>query len=237
VAWSVVGKNQASQALTIAEVHPADASGVSTFTFSPSQSAQFLQVRRSQYITGIKKPANDPLSFEVIASAAGLQTRLSETALGPLLQDETDTLRQEYVDFQIAVPVRTDIVPSLGGNWNLGPYHVQVSVDLPGHYNAILAAYQGRSVQYNGVTYTVPANAQIQRTSVFRNPRYNKAIGSVHPNSKHCYGRALDLAPIPISVNANGPRKQLDIDGFWYPALAAAEQSVGLSPLPEAGAT
>jgi hypothetical protein len=237
VGWSVVGKNQASQALTLGEVHNADASGVSTFTFSPSQSAQFVQVRHSQYTSGIRRPANDPLSFEVIVSAVGLQSRLSETSLGTLQQDETDTLRQEYVDFQITVPPRTDIVPSLGGTWNLGPYHVQASVDLPGHYNDILAAYQGSSVQYNGVSYTVPANAQIIRTSVFRNPRYNKAVGSVHPNSKHCYGRALDLAPEPISLNVNGRRTGVDIDGFWYPALGAAEQSVGLSPLPEQGAT
>lgn len=237
VAWSVVGKNQASQALTIAAVTTADGSGVSSFTFSPSQSAPFVQVRRSQYTTGIKKPANDPLSFEVIVSAAGLQSRLSETSLGPLLQDETDTLRQEYVDFQITVPARTDIVPTLGGNWNLGPYNVQVSVDLPGHYNAILAAYQGSAVQDNGVVYTVPANAQIARKSVFRNPRYNKAIGSVHPNSRHCYGRALDLAPVPIALNGNGQRTQLDVNDFWYHALANAEQSVGLSPLPEQGAT
>jgi hypothetical protein len=236
VAWSVVGKNKASQSLTIGEVHNADASGVSTFTFSPSQSAQFVQVRHSQYTSGITQPANDPLSFEVIVSAAGLQSRLSETSLGTLQQDETDTLRQEYVDFQITVPPRTDIVPSLGGIWNKGPYNVQASVDLLGHYNAILAAYQGSSVQYNGVSYTVPANAQLERTSVFRNPRYNKAIGSVHPNSKHCYGRALDLAPSPMRVVVNGQRVGLDIDGFWYPALAAAEQSVGLSPLPEQGA-
>jgi hypothetical protein len=237
VLWSVVGKNAASQSLGIAEIHNADASGISTFTFSPSQDHHFVQVRHAQYTSGIKAPANDPLSFEIVAGSAGLESRLSGTTVGPLLEDETDTLRQEYVDFQIAVPPRTDVVPSLGSDWNRGPYHVQVSVDLPGHYNAILAAYQGSSMLYNGVTYTIPANAQIKRASVFRNPRYNKAIGSVHPNSRHCYGRALDLAPIPIALNVNGQRVQLDIHDFWYPALGAADQSVGLSPLPEQGAT
>jgi hypothetical protein len=242
IAWAVVGQNTPSRDLSIAEIHNTDVSGISTFTFSPSQNAHFVHVRQTQYKTGSRVP-NDPLNFEVIAGGASLESRLSQTQLGMLKQDEIDTLRQEYVDFQLTLPDRSIVVPAIvdasGNNYNVGNYKVQLSVGLPDHFAAILARYRSQTTVVKGQVIPMPANASIIIASGFRNPRRNVAAGSVHNSqgdiSKHVLGRALDLVPAPASVFVNNTQVQLGLYHNLYPALCAASSATGITVLPEKG--
>jgi hypothetical protein len=183
VHWSVLGVQAARSVFDFPsdEVHNTDSQGISTLLFTPSENDTFVQNRQFIWTTGSMQ-ANPPIQFEVEATIASsgqtISAYLSQTSLGMLEQDETDTLRQEYVDFAIAVPDRTVIVPSLGQEFNNGPYNVQVSLDLLGHYNTILSLYQGRSAVYGGDSFTIPISARVIISNAFRNPRYNKAIGS-----------------------------------------------------------
>jgi hypothetical protein len=235
VRWTVTGLGPAAgiPGFPQNEVHNTDALGRSTFTFTPSDNAAFVNNRQRLWKTG-SRVVNPPLAFEVSAlldqNKITLQSSLSATALGKLEQDDKDKLRQEYVDFQYPVPARSDVVASLGGNYNPGPYPWQLSVDLPGHYNSILATYQGIAVP--GFPQLVPPDARvtISRGGGFRNPRYNVAAGSTHNRpgdvSLHVFGRALDLIPVPQPILFNGERTNPDRDAFWFPGLdtAAARQ-------------
>ncbi len=243
IGWAVLGLNGASRALQISQVVNTDAGGISTFTFSPSQSAAFVKVRRTQYTSGSRTP-NDPLNFDIVASGQEQQARLSNSGLGTLMQDETDTLRQEYVDFQLTVPDRSKIVPTIddgtGNQYNVGNYGVQISVALPEHFAAILAAYRTQMTLVNDeVTVPMPASASLTIASGFRNPRRNKAAGSVHNSqgdiSRHVLGSALDLVPDGVSVLINNKQVPLQWDDNLYPALCAAASSLGLHVLPEEG--
>jgi hypothetical protein len=233
VQWTVTGQNAASTINGISETDNTDANGVSTFSFNPSKNATFVSFRQSHFATASKSP-NDPLQFEVVARYQSSESRLSQTSVGTLLQDETDTLRQEYVDFKIPVPARSEIIPSLG-RFNVGNYNVQLSVDLPGHYQAILSDYGGLPITVNGVASAIPAATDFIIHSAFRNPRRNLAAGSVHPNSRHVYGKAFDLSPPPAAVVITGQRVELSLHGVLYPALNQAASTQGTT-LAEHGA-
>jgi hypothetical protein len=245
VKWTILGRDAAAgiSGLPTNQERRTDAQGISTFTFKPANHAGFATNRKTVFTTGSNDP-NAPIAFEVIAELdAGerVASRLSETTLGLLKQDETDTLRQEYWDFSIPVPSRENAVPSLGGHFNRGPYGVQLSVDLTNHYTAILSAYLGRTITVNGRQVTIPQTADMQVTvgGGFRSPRKNKQAGSKYPDSRHTRGRALDLKPIGFFVEVDGKRvnhEQFKHDTL-YPALGAAVRSLGLSVIAERGAT
>jgi hypothetical protein len=198
--------------------------------------------RHTQWTKG-SYTANSAISFEVTAkvtiSGAEIATHLSDANLGRLSQDETDRLRQEYYDYQIPVPARSEVVHSLGGAYNGGNYGVQLSVGLDRRYNAIVGAYRGRQVtvtvaghQYNA---TIPMDAAVTISSAYRNPQRNKIVGSVYPDSAHTRGRALDLVPgaVSVTVNINGHATvvALSLHQNLYPALrdAAATQGSAIS--------
>jgi hypothetical protein len=210
--------------------------GISTFTFSPSQISAFVQFRRSNFTNGSEPEAqpNTPLSFDVAVSAQGQETRLSQSGLGTLMQDETDTLRQEYVDYRTIyrgssfTPQRADVVPSLGGRYNTGNYGVQLSRDLDSTFQEILQAYQVSTITFGGVTAALPDTATITVNSGFRNPQRNKAVGSKYPQTSiHMFGGALDLKPVPTWVLINGQRTWANIDQILYPALQQAAATQG----------
>jgi Peptidase M15 len=213
--------------------------GVSTFSFSPSSNNTF-DIDRNSFWTQGGETANKPIEFDIIAECVigGIttQSKLSTTSLGILQQDDIDTLRQEYVDYQEAtIPCRSGVVSTQqtqdGQNLNNGNYNnIQLSVNLSANYTTILNAYRGSTYMVNGQSYTVPMNAPLVITSGFRSPQHNTAIGSVHPNSKHCYGRALDLKPKAIYLPINGGRIRLGRDTFWFPALQAAAGVVATDP-------
>lgn len=249
VLWTVEGGGAASGITgfpTDAE-NPSDGSGISAFSFVPSTNTPLVRDRRTRWTAGSRAP-NPAISFEVTAKIVldgeEFKIRLSETNLGPLSQDETDRLRQEYYDYNIAVPGRGDVVASLGAGYNEGNYGVQLSVDLPGHYSRAVAAYRGRQVSismtvngqvFNNVPVTIPANAPVTIPSGYRNPQRNRAVGSQFPDSRHTRGRALDLVPsvvqVMASVTVNGQtvtqRVTLGLHQTLYPALHAAASTVG----------
>lgn len=240
VLWTVQGLDAAASVTGFDTnfVTTTDGSGIATYRFTPSNNPNLVNDRRTNWTKG-NRMANQEISFQVIAkmtiSGNDIETRLSDTTFGPLTQDETDRLRQEYYDYNIPVPARGDVVPFLGPGFNQGNYGVQLSVGLNTRYNAIVAAYRGRpvSVVINGLTYntTIPANAPVTISSGYRNPQRNRAVGSRIPDSSHTRGRALDLVPsvvhVVVMVNGARVRVPLSLHGVLYPALQAAAATQG----------
>jgi hypothetical protein len=107
---------------------------------------------------------------------------------------------------------------------------VQISEDLMGHFNNVQQAYAASTATVDGETVAFPPEARAIVTvgGGFRNPRLNVAAGSKYPTSSfHTKGRALDLAPLPVSVLVQGRRKTLDLHKVLYPALHRAASTQG----------
>jgi hypothetical protein len=246
VMWTVKGEGAAAGigGLPKNEVTKTDSTGTATFTFKPFNDQTLVENRHAKWTKGSSSP-NPAMTFDVTAKVVSgtqvFQDSLSDTDLGPLTQDETDILREEYYDYKIPVPSRDDVVASLGAQYNTGNYTVQLSDDLPGLYADVLAAYHGQRVteMFSGHPYqtTIPDNAPVTISSGYRDPQHNKAIGSIVPYSQHTRGRALDLVPGPVQVQivVNGRRGQpprammvpLRLHETLYPALLRAGLSVG----------
>jgi len=163
------------------------------------------------------------------------------------LQDEIDTLRQEYLDFGASsgppfkgpfVPKRSDVVHSVG-TLNTGNYRVQLDSSLAGHRDGVIAAYRGRqvvdvngnAVTFNDHTVTIPEDATVTITSAYRNPRRNVAVGSQNPlGSRHVWGAALDLVPdFTTGVAADGSTVDLEEFEHIYPTLRDAALTQGFA--------
>lgn len=258
VRWTVIGLDAAKDITGFPknEVHNTDASGLSSFSFTPEKSKALRDNRHTAWTQG-SRSANLPISFEVTAKATiygkEYAARLSQTSLGPLQQDESDQLRQEYYDYDtpecgVPIPDRTEVFDSLAGGYNVGNYSKQLSNDLPGHYDDIVAAYHGWSitvdVQFKGKTYTatgtIPMTATVTITSGYRNPQRNKAAGSLNvcgsnkAISKHVTGSALDLvvqqvrAQVQFQVKGKTKTRwvNLPVDKTLYPVLQDAAHTI-----------
>ncbi len=242
VFWTVQGSGAAADVSGFPTnvVTTTDADGVATFRFTPSDNQALVTNRRTVWSQGSDKQ-NPAICFQVIASmnvnGKRFESRLSDTNLGDLKQDETDCLRQEYYDYDIPVPARSEVVPSLGLGYNAGNYGVQLSVGLDARYNAILAAYRGRQVTVTiaGQRYntSIPDNAPVTISSGYRNPQRNRYVGSRIPESRHTRGSALDLVPslvqVIIMVNGSSRRVTLPLHEVLYPALQAAASTQGIA--------
>jgi hypothetical protein len=243
VLWTVQGQDAAAGVTGFPTnfVTTTDAAGVATFRFVPADNQALVNNRRTQWTKGSLQ-ANTAITFQVTAKATlngtTYETKLSDTNLGPLSQDETDRLRQEYEDYGIPVPARSEVVPSVPGGFNTGNYGVQLSVGLDTHFNAILGAYRGRrvTVVIDGQPYntTIPTTANLGISSAYRNPQRNHhpTVGSVHPDSRHTRGRALDLVPtepvrVTVVVNRRPRVVTLPLHEVVYPALQAAAATQG----------
>lgn len=214
-----------------------DAAGISTFSFRPSDNAALVKDRHTTWSKG-SRAANAPIGFDVTAvidtQSLKLDARLSKTSLGQLVQDKTDTLRQEYFDFKAGtIPGRTNIVSELAGrNLNRGNYTVQMSDKLQERFDEILEAYRSQIVTVSGQQIKMPASALIQTTTGggFRNPRKNAEV-SKHRASYHTLGQALDLKPVEaaVMVTIAGSKKRLVLDrhAVLYPALLKAAETQG----------
>ncbi len=235
VLWAVQSLNGAGPAVVIdSQPVNSDASGNSIFSFSPAQISAFVNFRKAHFTQGSSGAPNDPLNFEVVATALNQTVTLSKSGVGTLKQDDIDTLRQEYVDYKTIyqggpyIPQRTDVVPSLGNGYNKGNYDVQLDKNLVSTFQAILQAYQGSTITFGGVTATLPATAQITVNSGYRNPQRNKAAGSIYPQTSiHMFGGALDLKPQATQVFVNGQLQNADINQTLYPALQQAAATQG----------
>lgn len=152
-----------------------------------------------------------------------------------IVQDPIDVLRQEYVDLPPTIgaspPAREDVVPSLGAAWNSGNYDHQLDDRLQARFFAIRDAYAGapvmdaagNAVQVDGQPVQIEPGAGLDVTSGYRCPRRNRAIGSTHPESRHVFGRALDIVPSPCrGIVPSGESVPLDLHAHVYPTLLAA---------------
>lgn len=244
VRWTVHGRDAALGITDFPkdEVHLSDANGISTFSFSPSKNPSLVKNRVDLWTKG-SKAANETIRFEVTATITvndkDYIAKLSETKLGPLSQDDTDLLRQEYVDYASAygeaiygLPKPTIVVGTISSTTNQGNYAKQLSVDIPSYQERIQAIYQKMTVMYNGKPVPLK-NALVRINSAFRCPQRNRAVkGAVAPGvptihsagpSQHIFGRAMDLSPFPVMI----ARNQFVPCTILYPALLAAAQEVG----------
>jgi hypothetical protein len=248
VLWTVQGQGAAADIAGFPTnfVTTTDTTGTATFTFIPEDNQNFVVDRRTTWTNG-SSSANPAISFDVTATATldgqKYTSKLSDTELGPLTQDTTDILREEYYDYSVAVPDRDQFVASLGSSYNSGNYNIQLNVDMPVHYAAILAAYRGQQVIVTiaGQPYTtvIPNTATISINSAYRSPQHNKWAKSTHPDSKHTLGRAFDLKPDPFSViimvNGHPMRVTVPLDQTLYPALYAAAAPQGFTQAEKRG--
>lgn len=237
VKWTVQGLEAAAKVGGFPKDEPTttDATGRATFSFKPSDNDLFVNHRHTVWTPGSTN-ANAPIGFEVVAvvdsESPPQQARLSEAGLGKLMQDEIDTLRQEFFDYRGVVPDRSEFTASVGGHYNRGNYNVQRNVQLKEYYDKIAAAYRGSIITIDGQPVAIPPDAPVTlgRGGGFRCPRRNVAAGSKYPvTSFHTKGRALDLVPGLCQVWVNGKRRpltQAELHSQLYPALLNAARAV-----------
>jgi hypothetical protein len=164
---------------------PANANGTSYFTFDP-------QSPSDNPITGSDVP-NDPLQYKLQVTVGNL------VATSELTQDEIDIIRQEYVDYsdQHPLPAFATGIPGHDSfAWASAPLN-------EGNYNYVLD--DGLQYHINTVTqqFNQVAQGGVAISSGYRNPQKNVQVyvdagrlaHCTWINSRHVWGRAVDLAP------------------------------------------
>jgi len=152
--------------------NPHSATNQARFSFRPNPT------RRPT--SGSRVP-NDPIQYRIEAMASGGRGTFE------LVQDETDIIRQEYVDLRArSVPDRGDIVTPTVATFNTGNYTLIVDGGMDN-------ALTNTETEFSALTPAGNAVPAISVSSGYRNPRRNVAVGSVSVNSRHVRGTALDL--------------------------------------------
>ena len=199
-AWTVQGVSANS-----GNGNPNRAVNQANFSFTPNPT--------NRPNTGARVP-NDPIEYRVEAKVGGA------TAIFDLSQDETDIIRQEYVDLgPVVPPQRPNIVIPTIPAFNTGNYNLIVDMGMNNTLNATQTQFQTLTQQAAmpapgvappaggaaapalgvappgaGVAAPAPPIPVIGVTSGYRNPRRNVAAGSQFPvGSRHVWGSALDL--------------------------------------------
>ena len=155
---------------------PSQMLGSTTFSFKPNP--------RERPTAG-STSRNRPLQYTVSATFNG---RMEFFILN---QDETDILRQEYIDHgEGFVPTRGDCLDHrIDNSFNEGNYNLVLDGGMQAALGKVVSEFGGK-------------HGGVQVVGGFRSPQRNKAIGDVHPNNKHTLGRALDLTPQPLSPSS-----------------------------------
>jgi hypothetical protein len=209
--------------------NPHTAANKETFSFKPNPT--------NRPTSGSRTP-NAAIKYQVEAELNGGK------ATYDLEQDETDIIRQEYIDYGTAYrPARSDVVAPSNAAYNVGNYTLIVD-------NGLDTAWSGTSAEFASLTQqaapaptappggvgapggapggTAPAPAvpvpALSISSGYRNPQRNKAAGSLTINSRHTQGRALDL----VVANPNAT--------LWA-RLRTAGSNAGYSSICEDGPT
>jgi peptidase M15-like protein len=179
--------------------NPHTAANQANFTFTPNPTHR---------LTTGSRTANDAIEYRVEAAAGTAKASVN------LVQDETDIIRQEYVDFGAGPPARSDIVTPSIATYNTGNYTLIVDKGMDNARTGTETAFAtltqaaaphppaaptdagvapdaGAGPDAGVAPVPVPA---IGVSSGYRNPRRNVAAGSVlATGSQHVWGRALDL--------------------------------------------
>jgi hypothetical protein len=195
--WTVTGTSTDS-----GNGDPHTANNASTFRFTPNPT--------NRLTTGSTVP-NDPISYNIEVTVGGLSEAYE------LKQDPTDIIRQEYVDFQLHPPAREEIMAPTNNAFNTGNYALIVD-------RGMQRALDGTISQFERLSAPGAPPASVTVSSGYRNPRKNIWVKSVHLNSRHVWGSALDLVANPANV------------GMWT-RLRQAGQSAGYTSICEHGGT
>jgi hypothetical protein len=168
VNWTVTGVSA-----NAGNGNPHTARNKAQFSFKPNPS--------NRPRTGSRSP-NNPIEYKVDAEAGGGSSSFS------LIQDETDIIRQEYIDLGPRTPpARSSIVTPTIATYNTGNYSLIVDGGMDNALTNTEAEFQTLTPQ----AQVAPA---ISVSSGYRNPRRNVAAGSQFPvTSRHVLGTALDL--------------------------------------------
>jgi hypothetical protein len=128
---------------------------------------------------------NPPMQYTVSATIKGSKQFFI------LTQDETDVLRQEYIDHGLGfVPSRGECVGHpIDDSFNEGNYRVMIDGGTQEAFDKIASEFQKERGE------------GVLAVGGFRSPQRNKAVGDLG-SSKHVLGRALDLAPQVPSVTS-----------------------------------
>jgi len=158
--------------------NPHSASNKAYFSFTPNPT--------NRPTTGVRGVANDPIQYKVEARVPQGVIKFYD-----LKQDESDIIRQEYIDLgPVTPPWRLDLEVPADPRFNTGNYHLIVDRGMSDAFRATEANF-ARLRQAAAPGAPVPA---IHVESGYRNPRRNVAAGSEYPvTSRHVWGRALDL--------------------------------------------
>lgn len=153
--------------------NPRRATGRTQFSFRPNPTARPR--------TGSRRP-NAPIQYRVEARAGG------QTAAIDLAQDETDIIRQEYIDLgPVRPPDRSIVVAPTIGTYNTGNYTLIVDGGMDN-------ARTNTEREFQALTPAGTVAPAIGVSSGYRNPRRNVEVGSEFPvGSRHVWGTALDL--------------------------------------------
>jgi hypothetical protein len=153
--------------------NPHSAANKTQFSFKPNPS------RRPT--TGSRSP-NDPIEYRVDAEAGGARGSFN------MIQDETDIIRQEYIDLgPTTPPARSSIVAPTIATYNTGNYSLIVDGGMDNALN-------NTNTEFQALTPVGSIAPAISVSSGYRNPRRNVAAGSQFPvTSRHVWGTALDL--------------------------------------------
>ena len=129
---------------------------------------------------------NRPIQYTVSAVFEGIAQYFI------LIQDDVDLLRQEYIDHnERVVPSRSDcIAHPIDKSFNFGNYNLVIDGGMQAAFDKV------------NLEFGKESHGTLSVVGGFRSPQRNKASGDAHPGNMHVYGRALDLVPEPVSVDA-----------------------------------
>ncbi|MCP4494957.1 MAG: hypothetical protein GY820_47800, partial [Gammaproteobacteria bacterium] len=186
--WKVIGVNSGN------------ANSGSPVQIDNTATISFVPAPINRPITG-NLSKNDPLGYEIEAKINTIDfdthqdlVPVGVSPLAPIVQDVIDVMRQEYVDFNIPVPSREKFTYPFREDVSTGPYPLIVDDGLSAMYNLITSTFRTQLVNEYGTDYD--QEYELTLSSGYRNPQYNKhplGANSNVPDSKHVYGRALDL--------------------------------------------
>ncbi len=122
----------------------------------------------------------------------------------PLDQDETDQIRQEYLDLARQIPARGSFDPE--DFYDFGHYDQMINEDLQGKHDAWVTAINERERQ------NLPdlTRDQLVVTSGYRNPHHNvyhSGASAVH--GLHQYGLALDVRGMNIDNRTGNDQQKM----------------------------
>lgn len=163
------------------------------------------------------------IAYRIKATVRDAGGQLHESNTVDAVQDEIDTMREEYVEFNMAVPSRSQftVQSRLDPGLNTGDYG----------YMAWNAPFVDA---LNTLSSTWASQGQWQINSQFRNPVHQQKHLSAIASSLHQYGCAADLQTFPTPRNT--PEDTEAATDFWNDLHDLADsQGFDVEPMAQSG--